>query len=594
MSEEDVENPILEIKVDAVEGDEAAPPLPGEPEPTPEPATVVKESGEPAMDVSDATELVRSFGAILSNTDLYGADHSVTTKAFEECFVLFTAVLDLIGEITFTTSDDTMVVNGVMVESKNPLIQTFGEQVQGLGVSSFSISKGMSREKFESLVGILNAKPDDLKQRGGFAGAIADSGLEHVHAKKFVYQQVAEDEVIISKDEAGEEEALAKQREADALSFLKGEKGNDSEAALVGIQDVGTDAAKLTDAILQAAKAQQEETGNESSLADSVKTCLERAHGGLMKDPALKTKKKKQQLSRTLKNLQKDIVARMKEEGADADGLEDLTDMIDGMVDELRIDALADEYVKKRKAIENSEKSILRFMKQRKGDALEDSDLFEKLSAGGLSPADLEDLVFRSGTGGGGEGGGGGGGEGGGFGYGGAGRGSPIADHLSSLLTKMTTKLEQGAENEGVTIEAFGKALEDVDKEVRSLVDRTEKKIDQMIGDATADAAAAAAAQKDGREAAPPRLSRHKLYGMLGEIGQELCQPLAVMNCSIDMLNSKSFGEVNPQQKEMLELASTSGERMRALIDKLIEIAGVPETMAPDAEIVGSLYQSNA
>jgi hypothetical protein len=570
MSEEDVEQ----------QPGEGNPELPVVSEST-EPAA----GGEPTMDGSDATELVRSFGAILSNTELYGAEHSVTKKSFDECFGLFSAVLDLIGEITFTASDETVVVNGIMVESKNPLIKTFGEQIQGLGVSSFSISKGMTREKFSTLVTILNASADDLKEQGGFAGALEQSGLDHVHAKRFVYQQVAEDEVIMSKDDAEEEAALARRHETDAAAFLTGQRDAEDASGLEGLQDLGNDAARLGDAVMEAARAQQEPG---ASLVDSVKTCLERAHDGLMKDPSLKTKKKKQQLTRTLKKLQSDIIARMKDEGEPPEGIAELAGLIDGMVDELRIDALADEYLKKRKAIESSEDSILRFLGKRKGVALQDSDLLEKLSKGGLTAAELEDLVFRSGSGGGGEGSGGGG-----LGYGGSGSGSPIADHLSSLLTKMATKLEEGAENEDVAIEAFGKALEQVDKEVRSLVNRTERKIDEMIQDATADAAERARAKQEGREAEPPKLSPDKLYELLGEIGQELCQPLAVMNCSIDMLSSNSFGGVTPQQKEMLELAATSGERMRTLIDKLIEIAGVPETVAPDADIVGSLYESD-
>ena len=40
----------------------------------------------------------------------------------------------------------------------------------------------------------------------------------------------------------------------------------------------------------------------------------------------------------------------------------------------------------------------------------------------------------------------------------------------------------------------------------------------------------------------------------------------------------------------MLDLAFTSGERLKHLADKLLSITGVPETATPDAGILGDIY----
>ena len=87
------------------------------------------------------------------------------------------------------------------------------------------------------------------------------------------------------------------------------------------------------------------------------------------------------------------------------------------------------------------------------------------------------------------------------------------------------------------------------------------------------------------------KMPRKQLMELLAEIAQELCQPLAVINCSVDMIRGGSLGEVSSTQVEMLCLAAESGSKLQTLIDKLMQISGVPETRSPDASIQESLYK---
>jgi signal transduction histidine kinase len=133
--------------------------------------------------------------------------------------------------------------------------------------------------------------------------------------------------------------------------------------------------------------------------------------------------------------------------------------------------------------------------------------------------------------------------------------------------------------------------LEGVDAEVRTLVARTQEKIQNLVNEVKADEEAEKAAA-EGRAAKPakPRLSRKKLFEVLAEIAQELCQPLSVINCAIGMLKAGSLGAVTEQQVNMLDLAGESGEKLQVLIDNLMEISGMPETRSPDGEIQSALY----
>ncbi|MFT7487810.1 MAG: signal transduction histidine kinase, partial [Candidatus Promineifilaceae bacterium] len=78
---------------------------------------------------------------------------------------------------------------------------------------------------------------------------------------------------------------------------------------------------------------------------------------------------------------------------------------------------------------------------------------------------------------------------------------------------------------------------------------------------------------------------------VLAEITQELCQPLSVVNCSIDMVKDQRLGSLEQSQADMLDLASTSGQRLLTLINKLGEITGMPSTLNPQEDILSEIYK---
>jgi hypothetical protein len=67
---------------------------------------------------------------------------------------------------------------------------------------------------------------------------------------------------------------------------------------------------------------------------------------------------------------------------------------------------------------------------------------------------------------------------------------------------------------------------------------------------------------------------------------QELCQPLAVIKCSIEMIMTRRLGDIPDRQLSMLQMISDSSLRRDALINGLLEISGVPDTMSPDRELL--------
>jgi signal transduction histidine kinase len=67
----------------------------------------------------------------------------------------------------------------------------------------------------------------------------------------------------------------------------------------------------------------------------------------------------------------------------------------------------------------------------------------------------------------------------------------------------------------------------------------------------------------------------------LAELAQELMQPLTVINCSIKMTTSGYVGELSEEQKDLLDLAQSSANRLNRLIERLTTLVGYPKDLNP-------------
>ena len=378
--------------------------------------------------IPEADDLVRSMGLVFNNTFLYGSAHGVTKKAVEESFGFLTRILEQCEEIVFNTTDDGLLVNGRQIELKNPLMHTFLTHLAELEISSFSLTRGMSEIKFNDLIEVLNAKPEELQTLGGFAEVVATVGLENVRASKVVYKRISEDELVTSKEEfvntavqkaggmagmketqEGESKGISEAKGTEGvnvggiLAFLKGDVSGQETSVAKDIQDVASDSNKLADLILHAAVVRQESPDIEGgeSFGNLVVGCLRRAYDGLSKSPSIKTQKGKKTLTKSLMLLEKDVLDKMREMAGEVTTKDEeaVSDVIEELATELKIDSLAAEYMKKRNAVDTSEERLLRFIKTKGADQIGNTALEEKLSEGGLTPDGWQELLIKSGTG---------------------------------------------------------------------------------------------------------------------------------------------------------------------------------------------------
>lgn len=562
-----------------------------------------------AAEIAATAELARAMGQAINNMYLYSPAHKVVRQSLDKCFELVNKLLESRDSLIFSVMDKNVLVDGQELDAKNPLVASFVKQLVALEVAGFSLVRGMSREEFEKLMELLNSRPEKIKEAGSFSKAVASVGLGHVQAKTVTYQMVTEEDIVVRKGEL--EQALAGsggsgQSVEQIIAFLKGDVNVDPGKVAKGLTEISSDADKLAEIIMQATRV---EPGSEptagASLADLVVGCLHRTYDSLSQDPAAKSQQGKKQLTKTLMLLEKSVRDRLKDVPGGDVAADQVSEAVEEMAIELTIDALATEYAKKRKGIETAEKKILRFVKAKGGDVTDATDeLKSKLMESGLTPEDWHELVAKSAASGkkaaaphegpdipgvgmlaallaeldtvlnapapAGGGAGGGAGGAGGAGGGRPGPGGP------------------GGAGGAATEQKIEQVISRMNEEVVHIAADAEHRIDDLAREIKA----ADAAEKTGMGAGvKPALSRAKLFAILAEIVQELLQPVAVINCSVEMIRMKRLGEVTQGQIEMLNLAKESVDRIQKLGDKLMDIAGVPKGLTPDSGMISTFYK---
>ena len=565
-------------------------------------------AGESRARLKDAEGLVRALGLIFSNTYLYGPKHGVTLKALDDGYQRTQSAMRETLEIQFNITDEGVVVNGESIELKNPLARTFATHLIDLEVPNFVIERGLSREAYNQLMEVLNAKPEELRALGGFSKFIADAGIGGVRSRRVTMQQVDEDETVVDgqavenafaagmveaggggNDGGGKGESDLANDSAKGvetiLAFLKGELDASDPALQSGLEAV-PDAKRLGELILRAAEVRQmAQTSGGENFSDIIIGCLRRVHEGLSKQPGAKTQKGRKAISKSLMLMEREVLDKLRNmAGTTSEAEQKVHDVVEELVDELAIDSLTTEYLKRREAVESSESRILRYLKKKGGDQPEDSEIRERLMEGGLSDTEWKELLIRSkpdasnapasGAGAGPSMGGGG--------------DVAALGNLANLLVELEKRVQTIASDEKGQVAELAKTL---GQSVSETATATEEKLATLGNAIRQDQDTVDKIEQQAIDAgAGLHIPRRRLFAMLAEIAQELCQPLSVVNCAVQIIHAQNIGKLDADQLSLVELALKSGERLQVLVDNLKTICGMPDNMTPDAGIQETLY----
>ena len=513
-----------------------------------------------------AGDFFQSFALVFRQSGVYGLTHSVTEASKKTSHGLLEAVFEQTDSVTFAVIEGELMVNATRIAT-TPAIEGLIEHVAALEIANFALRQGISLDEFGNMIELLHSSPEEMQEAGGFAEVLKTLGMDHVKATRLVFQQVAEDEVVVSKKEA---KGLSKDDSSEIVAFLRGEGGDVDGAKIAeNVGSVATDANVLTELVMEAGAT--DEGASEEEQGEKIVESVGRLYDRLSNSSCVNTQKGRKDLIKTMSRLEEEIAAKLNEKGDASDEVaQNIAGAIELMIDDLRIDSLAMEYTKKRNAIDASEERILRYIKSKGEEVLQDQSLMKKLEASGISQERLNELLIKSGI----------------MNADGRMERTAAAGELAALLSDLEGKAiaasDEGGGDKKVSAEEIGDIASKIFASVTTLSIETEQKIDEYVKDAN---------DPDPKKKAKDKgMTRKSIVGFLAEIVQELRQPLSVVTSTIDAIKDGLLGEVSEAQVEMLSLAASSSQRLDHLIDKLLEISGLPGGLTPDEKILDKVY----
>ena len=508
----------------------------------------------------DINTFAQQFSLVFSHSSVYGANHTVTTGYIKSSYKLLMSALEKEEGVNISVVDDVLNINQSPIHNTTPAMQSLVERLTSLGIASFTLQRGLTAQSYESVIELLHASPDEMKAAGGFGMVVKALGIQNIEAKRVFFQQVTEDEIVVSKEKLAEKVGLPPGSESELIDFLTGTSGELGDKAAAKIEAATGDPAAVADVVMQASDVN--EVIPDEEKVENLVGCVRRLYGQLSKGPRAKTQKGKRELLKFFNSLEKDIASKLDSEAGvnDQDVLGRVSNVFEEMADALTIDSLVAEYGKKQGAIEKSEHRLVRYIKAKGEGILSDGAFLEKLEAEGISKETLAELLAKSGI------------------VVGA-TAEEDAERVLKVLESLARQVEeQVGEMGGAGASHGGEGVEEMVGSLAAAVSGVATKAENVVAEF-----ASKAAQNNG-------LTRKEILKFLAEMGQELRQPLSVINWSLCLVAEGALGAVTDQQKKMLSLATDSALRLEHLTDKLVELSGVPIALIPDSRILGDMY----
>lgn len=503
---------------------------------------------------------------------------------YSDSFSTLTAALDKHDEFQVTVKEDAVSINGTLFHPSGAIQKIFVRQLASASVSNFTLLKGMTADEFVRFVDIACRKPEAMSESGGFYAAVVAANFTHIKSRKIVLQEVDEHELVVEKRDVDAEMIEEKrQAEVDALAYLSAEDVIPSVESAIKLALAARDAEHMSGIVAEAASRRCASAPESSRrpLAEVIADCLQRLYDGLMENPASKTQKGKKSIERAFTQLETHLTTKVG--GADAaDIVRVISNTVERLTESLQVENIADEYVKKLKALEASEKRILRFIKHQGLEQMRNSELEKKLGDGGLDVSGWHRLLAASGA------------DSATDGAESALDSAAAITQLASLLSRLETDIheeKESPEKKADQNEKIASDIREIGAGIQTVVDGTRRKIRDLVQSVTEDIERVDIQEQMEKAAGSgPKMTRKQMVVILAEIVQELCQPLSVVQSTLDMTVGGMLGTLSPTQMEMLKLAAEGAVRMKTLVDALREISGVPTTLAPDQQILSQAY----
>jgi len=498
----------------------------------------------------DLKNVLMLIGRGLGTVSVYGTQHPSVDQIVAKTFGSLQKALKNRDSIAIGSFNGSLTVDDEPITAREVPIRTLEKRLIAMKISHLTLHEGLSQDELKQLLTAL-CSPSDIEMKEALSG----SGLEHVELEDVKYVILREGEEKTGKGgNIPEPVEIPPAQVSQIVAFLKG-AASDKES-LDGLKKALSDPEKLAQMILEASTIRQAgvDVQNGESLADIVIGCLRRTYDGLRKEKEFKSIRGKTNLTKAMMLLEKNVLDKIhKALGEEHPEMDDrILDAIREMEAEHEFDVLSAHYFAQNKKMKKAEDQMIEVIQ-----SAEAGKAREQFKSSDIPTKDWQRLMVQAGA------------E-----PAGNGSGGPGGLDMSALAVVLQ-KLDDLMEIDQWEPEQAKDKVETTKNRLQTYTDQIELRIEELEGQVRLD------------ESTPPTLEDHankfnrdELMMEVSTLTLALVQPLTVINVSVEAAMRQAGEET---QKDLLDLAHVSGQRMQSLAHRLMILVGYPTLEnAPD------------
>jgi hypothetical protein len=520
-------------------------------------------------------DALNALGRSINIVSTYGTHHPAFQQSIAAALVTMERLFIDHKKINLGAFNGVMTVDEVPVSAAGTLLKSLERHLVRLRITGLRITRGISKVELTKLAELLAHKDADE-----FNAGINQSGLSHIASESTRFQAVQDGQTVANESDlmgAGGNGILVLEDDPDGgesqgdgsgeasvhvdqiVAFLQGDLDAEDSDVAEELTELASDPARLGQMIMESVSIRQSATElSGESLSDVILGCLRRTYDGLRKQPAFQTTEGVADLQKALLLLEEGMLDKMRNLAGESDPEVDreIVQAIREMDENLGFELAANRYMEHRDAIEAHKQHLKEYVRTKGAGVAE-----ELLSNTDFPASEWRRIVVDSQKTA-------------------AGSNPPIAEGLNTLamVFEKLERVMKADETDGGQVEhLLGQANDNLGSATHS----TKKKIDTLskhlhiIEEDTGTVGGHA-----------QEMNRKELLSSIAEISQELMQPLTAINTSLEMLLGGYVGEVASDQRNLLALASSSGDDLNYLMQELIKIVGIPINRGVDQRFV--------
>lgn len=158
------------------------------------------------LDFIGVDEVIKTFAIILRQIGMYGFDHRIVREYIGRFHRHLSGLLSGKGNMVINNVDGGFLIDGKKPDGTNPVFGKLARFLEGVGIDSFTFTKGVTIDELVLFFRLLAVKPDSLRERGGIDGVLEAKGAAHIRLNRVYYAKVDEGGKVVRKGSAVAEE----------------------------------------------------------------------------------------------------------------------------------------------------------------------------------------------------------------------------------------------------------------------------------------------------------------------------------------------------------------------------------------------------